>query len=83
MTNELNSDSMEPMETIQAGFDCSDLENPMGKSKKDTLRVDFGRKLKLEFHASVSHQRYRFDCVSIDWSLFPLGTANDKNCWKT
>jgi hypothetical protein len=35
VTNELNSDSMELMETIQASFDCSDLENPMGESRKD------------------------------------------------
>jgi len=27
-----------------------DLENPMGESKKDALRVNFDRKLKLEFH---------------------------------
>jgi len=32
----------------------------MGESKKDALRVNFVRKLKLEFHASVSHQRCRF-----------------------
>lgn len=30
----------------------------MGESKKDALRVNFDRKLKLEFHASVSHARY-------------------------
>ena len=34
----------------QASFDCSDLENLMGESKKDALRVNFDRKLKLEFH---------------------------------
>jgi hypothetical protein len=32
----------------------------MGESKKDALRVNFDRKLKLEFHASVSHQRRGF-----------------------
>jgi hypothetical protein len=31
-------------------FYCSDLENPMGESKKDALRVNFDNKLKLEFH---------------------------------
>ncbi len=52
MTNELNSDSMELMETIQASFDCSDLENPMGERRKDALRLDFDCKLKLEFHGT-------------------------------
>ena len=47
MTNELNSDSMELMETIQASFDCSDLENPMGEGRNDVLRLDFERKLKV------------------------------------
>jgi hypothetical protein len=50
VTNELNFDSIELMETTQASFDCSNLENPMGESKKDTLRVNFDRKLKFEFH---------------------------------
>ena len=50
MTNKLNFDSIELMDTVQASFDCSDLENPMGESKKDALRVNFDRKLKLEFH---------------------------------
>jgi hypothetical protein len=31
-------------------FFCSDLENLMGEGKKDALRVNFDRKLKLEFH---------------------------------
>ena len=28
------------------------MEDPMGKSKRDSLRVDFDRSLKLEFHGS-------------------------------
>ena len=40
------------MDAIQASFDCSDLENPMGERSKDALRVDFDRKLKLEFHGT-------------------------------
>ena len=31
-------------------FYYSDLENPMGEGKKDALRVNFDKKLKLEFH---------------------------------
>ena len=31
-------------------FFCSDWENPMGEGKKDALRVNFDKKLKLEFH---------------------------------
>ena len=30
----------------------SDLENPIGESKKDALRVNFDRKLKVEFHGT-------------------------------
>ncbi len=48
MTNGLNFDSIELIETIQASFDCSDLENPMGERSKDALRLDFDRKLKWE-----------------------------------
>jgi hypothetical protein len=33
-------------------FCCSDLQNLMGESKKDALRVDFDRKLKVEFHGT-------------------------------
>jgi hypothetical protein len=29
---------------------CFNLENPMGESRKDALRVNCDRKLKLEFH---------------------------------
>lgn len=38
------------MDAVQASFDCSDLENPMGERRKDALRLNFDRKLKLEFH---------------------------------
>jgi hypothetical protein len=40
------------MDTVQASFDCSDLENPMGERSKDALRVHFDQKLKLEFHGT-------------------------------
>ena len=40
------------METTQASFDYSDLENPVGEGKKDALRLDFDRKLKVEFHGT-------------------------------
>ncbi len=38
----------------------------MGESKNDALIVNFDRKLKLEFHASVSHQRRRFVSIQRD-----------------
>ena len=40
------------MDAVQASFDCSDLENPMGERSKDALRVNFDRNLKLEFHGT-------------------------------
>ena len=40
MTNELNSDSIKLMETIQASFDHLFWENPMGETRKDALRLD-------------------------------------------
>jgi hypothetical protein len=43
---------MEPMETIQASFDYSEWENPMGERCKDALRLDFNRKLKPGFHGT-------------------------------
>jgi hypothetical protein len=40
------------MDAIQTSFDCSDLENPMGERRKEALRLNFDRKLKLEFHGT-------------------------------
>ncbi len=40
------------MDTAQASFDYSELENPMGERSKDALRLDFDRKLKVEFHGT-------------------------------
>jgi len=42
------------MDAVQASFDCSDLENRMGerRKRKDALRLNFDRKLKLEFHGT-------------------------------
>jgi hypothetical protein len=40
------------METTQAGFSHSLQENPMGEARKDALRLDFDRRLKLEFHGT-------------------------------
>jgi hypothetical protein len=40
------------METIQASFDHLLWENPMGEARKDALRLDFDRRLKLEFHGT-------------------------------
>jgi hypothetical protein len=45
VTNEQDFDSMELMETIQAIFAVLIWTNPMGEGKKDTLRVNFDRKL--------------------------------------
>ena len=38
----------------------------MGESKKDARGLDFDRKLKLEFHASVSHKRCRLVGIQRD-----------------
>ena len=40
------------MEPTQASFDRLLRENPMGEARKDALRLDFDRKLKLEFHGT-------------------------------
>jgi hypothetical protein len=47
---------MKRMEAIQASFDCSDLGKPMGEARKDALRLNFARKLKLEFHGTLTMQ---------------------------
>jgi len=52
VTNEQAFDSIEPMETIQASFDHLIQENPMGEARKDALRLDFDRRLKLEFNGT-------------------------------
>ena len=40
------------MDTTQASFSHSLCENPMGEARKDTLRLNFDRRLKLEFHGT-------------------------------
>jgi hypothetical protein len=40
------------METTQASFSPSFRDNPMGEARKDALRLDFDRRLKLEFHGT-------------------------------
>ena len=40
------------METTQASFSHLLWENPMGEARKDARRLDFDRKLKLEFHGT-------------------------------
>jgi hypothetical protein len=40
------------METTQASFSHLLWENPMGEARKDALRLDFDRRLKLEFHGT-------------------------------
>jgi hypothetical protein len=52
VTEEQEFDSIEPMETIQATSDHLIRENPMGESCKEALRLNFNRKLKLEFHGT-------------------------------
>ena len=37
------------------------MAHPMGESKRDGLRVDFDRRLKLEFHGSKVTVRYPGD----------------------
>jgi len=52
VTNGVEFDSIEPMETIQTSLDYQMRENPMGETRKDALRLNFDHKLKLEFHGT-------------------------------
>jgi hypothetical protein len=52
VTNEQDFDGMELMETVQATFDHLMRENPTGEARKDALRLDLDRKLKLEFRGT-------------------------------
>ena len=47
MTNEQDFDSIEFLETIQTSLDYQMRENPMDEARKDALRLNFDRKLKL------------------------------------
>jgi len=40
------------MEAIQASFDSPKPENPIGETLKDALRLDFDRRLKIEFQGT-------------------------------
>ena len=52
MIKEQDFDSIGLMDAIQASLDYSDLENPMGERSKDAYRLNFDRKLKVEFHGT-------------------------------
>jgi len=52
VTNELNFDSIELMETTQTSFDHLLRENLMGEAHKDALKLNFDCGLKLEFHGT-------------------------------
>jgi hypothetical protein len=52
VTNGVELDSIEPIETIQTSLDYQMREKPMGEARKDVLRLDFDHKLKLEFHGT-------------------------------
>ena len=52
MTRGLEFDSIELMETIQTSLDYQMRENLMVEVGKDALRLNFDRKLKLEFHGT-------------------------------
>ena len=52
MTNRQDFDSIESMEAIQASLDHLLQEDPIGEARKDTLRLEFDRKLKLKFHGT-------------------------------
>jgi hypothetical protein len=52
VTKGLEFNSMEPMGTTQANLDHLTWENSVGETRKDALRLDFDRKLKLEFHGT-------------------------------
>ena len=43
---------MELMEGVQLSYHYTKLENPMGERCKDAHRLDFDRKLKVEFHGT-------------------------------
>jgi hypothetical protein len=44
---------MELMEGVRLSYHYTKLENPMGERSKDAVRLDFGRKLKGEFHEII------------------------------
>ena len=52
MTNGVEFNSIEPVETTQASFSHSLRENSIGEACKDALKLDFDRRLKLEFHGT-------------------------------
>ena len=52
MTNRRDIDSIEAIETTQASFSHSLWEGPIREAHKDAPRLDFDRRLKLEFHGT-------------------------------
>jgi hypothetical protein len=52
VTSEQDFVNIEFMETTQVSLDHLIGKNPMGETRKEALRLDFNRKLKLEFHGT-------------------------------
>ena len=52
VTDGLEFNSIEPMETIQTSLDYQMRKNPIGETRKDSLRLNFDHKLKLEFNGT-------------------------------
>jgi len=52
VTNESYFDSIGFMEITQASFSHFLRENPVGERRKGALRLDFDRRLKVEFHGT-------------------------------
>jgi hypothetical protein len=52
VTSEQDFDSIELMETTQPTLSHLLQENLMGEASKDALRLDFNRRLRLEFHGT-------------------------------
>ena len=69
------------METTQASFDYSLRENPMGEARKDALKLDFDRKLKLEFHGTkVTSDAGLLAYRELDDALGPTTMTDSELC---
>jgi len=74
---------MRPMKTIQTSFGNLLRENPMGEASKDALKLDFDRRLKLEFHGTkVTSDASLIACRKLDDAL-GLTTITDSEWGRT
>jgi len=79
VTNGVELDSIKPMWTVQACLASQIRENSTDETRKDALRLNFDRKLKLEFYGTkVTSDAGLPACRELDEALGPTSAIDSE-----